>query len=339
MMMPPGNAPGVRAMVRVAAKSGIGSSRKGRGPRVTNQRLTQQQRADGGHIARCRSAVVTSSDSGHELKLNYGMGLARDPRVLNTLQRESFFLTVLRPRSDTCTIALRSLASYFTCARLAVLTFLLGVFVSVGIACANADPNELGNTFCTGGPLGTGITFSDYRPVILNVLCAMILSFYVSSVVNEYKATYFACMLLRSQLVQFTTFANAEMSDQPGGAEVLLDVRRSLLTPTSTPTLTPISPSPSPSGAARHLALAQPDARGHLLPRRQEPSGVLVRQVPRAGVGSLRADGRGRAAWHVPSVRAGGPQQARPDHVGQARAPQVGWARGDWSGEQRRRGR
>ena len=213
-------------MVAVA-KSGI-KGKGGGGGRGASQRLTQQQRADGGRIARCRSAVVTSSSSGQELKLNYGMGLARDPRVLSTLQRESFFLTVLRPRSDTCSIAIRSLVSYFTLPRVAILSALLGLFVSVSIACANADPNELGNTFCTGGPLGTGITFSDYRPVILNSLAAMVLSFYVSAVVNEYKATYYACGLLRSQLVQFTTFSTAEMSDQPGGSEVLFDIWRSL---------------------------------------------------------------------------------------------------------------
>ena len=78
----------------------------------SQKKVTRQQLLDGGEIAKARTAVNFDVDAG--VKMNYGMGLAWDVRLRGMLERENFFLTVLKPRSVSSRVILRSVASYFT---------------------------------------------------------------------------------------------------------------------------------------------------------------------------------------------------------------------------------
>jgi hypothetical protein len=164
--------------------------------------MTRNQLLDGGSIAQLRTAVNLTGgeasddeqrlgvDVAGDYKINYGMGMAADPRLRAALIRENFFLSVLIPR--TRHVMLRSVAAFFTWPRTLVIIGLTAIYVSCAYTCAYTHPNGLGNTFCNGGPIGNGgeqraFTFVDYRAAILNSLAAMLLSFYVSAVVTMYK--------------------------------------------------------------------------------------------------------------------------------------------------------
>ena len=157
--------------------------------------MTKAQLLDGGAIARMRTAVNVSTSSGEGsgpggLKVLYGMGMAADPRLRAALKRENFFLSVLAPRTGS--VVCRSVMSYFSWHSILVLGALMSIYGSMAYKCAYTHPNGLGNTFCNGGPIGDGgehrtFTFDNYRAAILNSLAAMLLSFYVSSVVALYK--------------------------------------------------------------------------------------------------------------------------------------------------------
>lgn len=150
--------------------------------RTMKQSMTSGNLMDGGAIARARRSIKTADGA----EIRFGLGIADDMRLRSILERESFFLNVLDPRIASFGQAIRALASYFQGGRVWLLLALLSLYVYVGVHCAQHEDFTGEDTFCSGGP--TGIGFSDYRPVILNSVAGLLLSFYSNFVVQEYKS-------------------------------------------------------------------------------------------------------------------------------------------------------
>ena len=186
-------------------------------PSVLKKQKTLQ--LDGGDIAELRGSVVTGNVS-----LLYGTGLVSDPRIQSILVREHFLLNMLIPRHSQLTW--RFLGAFFTVKRALMLAFYGALFFGATWVCAKAS-DDPGASFCDGGAAATSFSFQNYRSALVNGLATLLFSFYANLAVSEYKTAYLASRAAQDGLIRFLTLAVAEMGDQPGGTEALIELWRS----------------------------------------------------------------------------------------------------------------
>ena len=189
--------------------------------------VTRKQMLDGGEIARLRGAVRGEGS----LRIQFGLKMLHDPRLRTILERESFYMNVIDSRILTVHILVRGVLSYFSPVRVAVLLALAGVYVSVALTCAVAGPDTSNGsrTICAADFSSSSASSDLYRPALLNSVAGLLLSFYASAVVGEYKNAYLACQRMKGAVMQLMTIAGAEMGDQgASGLEALIDLWRAV---------------------------------------------------------------------------------------------------------------
>ena len=181
--------------------------------------MTYEELLDGVELARAREAV----ELGKYLKVHYGNGMRHDSKLRPILDRERFLMHVLNPRFTGVGQATRAVAAYLTPGRILLLAILFAIYASAAILCAAVDPGEIGGSYCNGGPIGDGqellaFSFQDYRPAFLNAIAGLLLSFYASAVMTEYKAAHLICQDAKAQVQDFVIFAvraAVELSSPP----------------------------------------------------------------------------------------------------------------------------
>ena len=185
------------------------------------------------HDTAARSAAHSDGED-TPTALRYGHSMPADSRLKDIMNREDYFLHVLLSKHLTYrTIGQMAWVTIKSPHRLAFLAFLAGMYVTVMAICS--APGDGGDSMCSGGPSPAHeslrderpiLSFSDYRPAIMNSLATLLLAFYCNVAVSNYRDTYFACLALKHSVLDLTRLATGTMIDKPHAREVLLDIWR-----------------------------------------------------------------------------------------------------------------